>query len=59
MKKKRDQRIENDKNFALDLLQEITWQINKENKSLSLLTYYNESSDLPEKIATNYYGDCL
>ena len=56
-KRKRDLQIETDKNFALNLMQQIIWQINKENKPLSLLTYYDAASDLPEKIATNYYRE--
>jgi hypothetical protein len=56
-KRKRDVQIETDKNFAIYLLQEIISQITRENKSLYLLTYYDEFSDLPEKIATNYYRE--
>ncbi len=56
-KRKRDQQIETDKDLALGLLQEIIWQINKENKSLRLLTYYDDSTDLPEKIETNYFRE--
>ena len=56
-KRKRDHQIETDKHFACRLLQEITGQINKENKSLKLLTYYDDSSGQPERITTNYYRE--
>jgi hypothetical protein len=56
-KRKRDQQIETEKNLATALLQDIIWQINKENRDLVLLTYYNDDSDLPDKIATNYYRE--
>ncbi len=56
-KRKRDHLIETDKHFALGLLREIIWQIDKENKALTLLLYYGDSADQPEKIATNYYRE--
>ncbi len=56
-KRKRDHQIETDNNFAIGLLQEIMEQITKENKSLNLLTYYDDLADRPEKIATNYYRE--
>jgi hypothetical protein len=56
-KRKRDHQIETDKNLATGLLEEIIWQINKENKALVLLTYYDNTSDQPDKIATNYYRE--
>jgi len=56
-KRIRDNKIETDKNFALSLLQEITRQIGKENKSLHLLTYYDEFQVEPDKISTNYYRE--
>jgi uncharacterized damage-inducible protein DinB len=56
-KRIRDRRIETDRFFAVDLLEEITLQISKEDKSLSLLTYYDEHRTEPEKINTNYYRE--
>jgi hypothetical protein len=56
-KRIRDNKIETDKNFALSLLQEITRQIGKENKSLYLLVYYDEFQVEPDKISTNYYRE--
>ena len=56
-KRTRDKRIETDKNFALDLIQEITAQIGKENKSIHLLTYYDEFRVEPEIISSNYYRE--
>ena len=56
-KRKRSQQIETDKRVAMDLLQEIVWQINKENKALHLLTYYGDDSDQAGKIETNYYRE--
>jgi uncharacterized damage-inducible protein DinB len=56
-KRKRDHQIESDKKFAIELLQEITGQITKKNKSLQLLTYYDDLSGLPERIETNYYRE--
>lgn len=56
-KRKRDIEIETNKEFASGLLQEIITQISKKNKSLDLLTYYDELSVLPEKISTNYYRE--
>jgi hypothetical protein len=56
-KRNRSLQIETDKTVAVELLQEITWHINKENKALNLLTYYNDSSDYADKIETNYYRE--
>jgi uncharacterized damage-inducible protein DinB len=56
-KRKRDRRIETDKVFAAELFQEIIQQIAKENKTLDLLTYYDDQSGQPEKIGTNYYRE--
>ncbi len=56
-KRKRDRKIETDKYFASELLQEIHGQLSKENKTLSLLTYYDDMSAKPEKISTNYYRE--
>jgi uncharacterized damage-inducible protein DinB len=56
-KRERDKHIETDKDFATDILKEISRQISKENKTLYLLTYYDELKDQPEKISTNYYRE--
>jgi hypothetical protein len=56
-KRIRDRRIETDRSFAVELLEEIARQISKENKSLYLLTYYDELRTEPEKIGTNYYRE--
>jgi uncharacterized damage-inducible protein DinB len=56
-KRKRDNQIETDKDFATGLLKEISRQISKENKTLYLLTYYDELQERPEKISTNYYRE--
>jgi uncharacterized damage-inducible protein DinB len=56
-KRKRDKQIETDKDFATDILKEISRQISRENKTLSLLTYYDELQEGPEKISTNYFRE--
>src|ERR1700682_4170217 len=56
-RRKRDKEIETDKVFACVLLQEIVHQISKENKTLSLLTYYDDLQAEPERISTNYYRE--
>ncbi len=56
-KRDRDILIETDKNFAATLLKEIIRQISKEDKSLNLLTYYEDQGNEPEKINTNYFRE--
>jgi uncharacterized damage-inducible protein DinB len=56
-KRKRDKQIETNKEFARDILMEIGRQISRENKTLYLLTYYNELQEEPEKISTNYFRE--
>jgi uncharacterized damage-inducible protein DinB len=56
-KRKRDHNIETDKKFATELLQEIIGQITRKNKSLQLLTYYDDLSGVPERIETNYHRE--
>jgi uncharacterized damage-inducible protein DinB len=56
-KRKRDTLIETDQVFATGLLKEISLQISKENKSLSLLTYYDDQQAEPEKIGSNYFRE--
>jgi len=56
-KRKRDKHIETNKDFAADILKEISRQISRENKTLYLLTYYDELLEQPEKISTNYFRE--
>ena len=56
-KRKRDTRIETDKFFACLLLQEISGQIHKENKTLYLLVFYDSAATQPDKITSNYYRE--
>jgi hypothetical protein len=56
-KRKRDQQIETDKNFATDILKEISRQISRDNKPLYLLTYYDELQENPDRISTNYFRE--
>ncbi|HET7000528.1 MAG TPA: hypothetical protein VFI33_04445 [Puia sp.] len=56
-KRKRDKHIETDKDFAAKILKGISRQISRENKTLLLLTYYDELQEQPEKIATNYFRE--
>jgi uncharacterized damage-inducible protein DinB len=56
-KRIRDRRIETDRTLAVNLLEEITMQISKEDKLLFLLTYYDELRTEPERINTNYYRE--
>ena len=56
-KRKRDHGMETDKNIASGILQDIILQISKENKSLFLLTYYNDQQLVAEKISTNYFRE--
>ena len=55
--RRRDILIETDKNFAVSLLKEIIQQISKDNKSLHLLTYYDDLHTEPEKISSNYFRE--
>jgi len=56
-KRKRDKKIETDKDFTIEILKEISRHISRENKNLFLLTYYDELQELPEKISTNYFRE--
>jgi hypothetical protein len=56
-RRRRDILIETDKNFAVSLLKEIIQQVSKDNKSLHLLTYYDEHQTEPEKISSNYFRE--
>ena len=53
-KRKRDTRIETDKEFALSLLSEIRNGLNKVNKDLILESSYDEDSNEVVSIKTNY-----
>ena len=53
-KRKRDTRIETDKEFALTLLSEIRNGLNKVNKDLILESSYDEDSNEVVSIKTNY-----
>jgi hypothetical protein len=56
-KRKRDILIETDKFYASELLKNITREICKKNKTLFLLTYYDDLQTEPEKIDTNYFRE--
>ena len=56
-RRRRDILIETDKNFAVSLLKEIIQQVSKDNKSLHLLTYYDDMHTEPEKIRSNYFRE--
>jgi hypothetical protein len=56
-KRKRDILIETDKLYASELLKNIAREICKKNKSLFLLTYYDDMQAEPEKIGTNYFRE--
>jgi hypothetical protein len=56
-KRKRDVKIETDKAFALQLLQDIHENLNKPDKELVLHASYDELSDEPIAIPTNYYRE--
>ena len=56
-KRKRNIRIETDKDFAADLLKKIYADLEKENKLLLLEASYDESNDETVFIETNYYRE--
>jgi len=56
-KRKRDRKIETDIRLALDCLGEIGKRISRENKTLWLISYYEEEGNKSEKIATNYHRE--
>ena len=56
-KRKRDTHIETDITLATRLLQEISEQINRENKPLELLTCYDIHQQEPERLTTNYFRE--
>ena len=56
-KRKRDKQIETDKNFATEILKEISRLIYRENKTLYLLASYNDLQTEPDRISTNYFRE--
>src|SRR4051812_23115031 len=56
-KRKRDVRIETDKDFAIELLHEIYKGLTKSNKVLILQATYNEDSNDLIELETNYYRE--
>ena len=58
-KRKRDQQIETDKQFALGILKEIHAGLGKEDKSLILEGVYNDDSAQLMQFATNYYREIV
>jgi len=56
-KRNRDKKIETDKMIIAGLLEEISRQITKKNKQLSLLVNYDVQGTAPETILTNYYRE--
>jgi hypothetical protein len=56
-KRKRDKRIETEKDFALSILPVLLKQLEKPNKQISLLVYYDELDSVPEQIDTNYFRE--
>jgi hypothetical protein len=57
--RKRDERIETDKNFAVELMQMIFRNIDKTNKNLLLHSCYDEVSDESIMVETNYYRELI
>ena len=55
--RKRDIRIESDKDFAAGLLTEVHQGLNKENKDLQLEACYDEHASTPITLATNFYRE--
>jgi hypothetical protein len=56
-KRKRDAVIETDKEFALQLLQDVYSNLSKPNKELTLYASYDDHSQEPISIPTNYYRE--
>jgi hypothetical protein len=56
-KRKRDAMIENDKEFASSLLSEVHGGLDRPNKALSLEACYDEKSEFPITIDTNFYRE--
>lgn len=56
-KRKREKKIETEKDFALAILPILLQQIGKVNKEIQLLVYCDELDSVPEQIATNYFRE--
>jgi hypothetical protein len=56
-KRKRDVTIETDKDLALQLLQDIYMQLDRPDKELVLHASYDDHSDEPISIPTNYFRE--
>jgi len=56
-KRKRDLQIETDRELACRLLQDIYQSLDKPNKTLLLSASYDDSSNEPEIITTNYFRE--
>lgn len=56
-KRRRDAEIENNKAFATELLSEVHSGLNLPNKTLNLEACYDEQSNHPITIATNFYRE--
>ena len=55
--RKRDIRIESEKDFAAGLLTEVHQGLNRENKDLQLEACYDEHAEAPITLATNFYRE--
>ena len=55
--RKRDKQIENEKLLAMQLLDGIATGLDKPDKPLLLLTYYDDEDQDPVKIETNYFRE--
>ena len=55
--RKRDVRIESDKDFAAGLLTEVHQGLNRDNKDLQLEACYDEHAASPITLATNFYRE--
>lgn len=58
-RRQRDYKIENDKNFAIALLEDIYDNIEKTDKALTLETEVNEDSESGDFISTSYHREIL
>ncbi len=58
-KRKRDLRIESDKNFANELLQQVYTSLQRPNKTLLLESNYDEHSSETITVTTNYYREII
>ena len=56
-KRKRDKTIENDKDFATELLKEIYNRLDKADRPLTLEATYDDHSEAPIRIDTNFHRE--